>query len=201
MSKGLYLSPGNRRMNIPTFSLPAEETCPNATEHCKQYCYAKKAEKIWKGPRESRKRNYERSQKDYFVGDMFMLLRKKESEYIRVHESGDMYEQEYLDKWTKIMRAFPEKKFLIFSQMYRLDWSRLPDNAVLYWTVWDDSKDVPEEGLRAYVIDDGTGKVNPKNTKRLQKAHLCTKGKGSDLKCDDCMYCYNGTGDVKFKIH
>ena len=185
-------------MDFPTFSLPSEETCPNATPHCKKYCYAKKAERIYKNTRKSRKENYDISKTDYFFGEMFFLLRDNKSEYIRVHESGDMYSQEYLDKWIKLMRCFGEKKFLIYTQMYNLDWSRAPDNCIIYWTVWDDSKNVPKDGLHAYVIDDGTGKIA---TKDVPNTFKCPKGKGKSVKCNDCMYCYKGKGDVKFKIH
>jgi len=63
----MYLSNGNLRMNIPTWSIPAETTCPNATSSCKKNCYAKKAERMYRNTRESRKQNLEDTKKKDFV--------------------------------------------------------------------------------------------------------------------------------------
>ncbi len=196
----VYISPGNIRMNIPTFSLPAVQTCPGRTDNCEKYCYAKKAEMCYKQVLPSRRRNYEDTKKKSFVKKATEKISKIKSEYIRIHESGDFYSQEYLNKWIKICNKFPEKKFLIYTQMYDLDWSNLPDNTVRYWTIWPDSKGVPETGLKAYVIDDGKNKIgNHKDD--VSKIRECTKGKGNSIKCNDCMWCYEGKGDIKFKIH
>jgi len=201
----IYISPGNRRMDIPTFSLPAVKTCPGSTELCKKNCYALKAEKVWKGPKQSRNRNYDISMTKEFVDKMIHKISKSNKEYFRVHESGDFYSQEYLDKWIKIFEEFniedKKKKFLIYTQKYDLDYSKLPSNVILYWTIWPDTDiDKVPEGLRAYVIDDGTGKI-PENTYIINEPKICKKGKGSKLKCDDCMYCYEGRGDVVFILH
>jgi len=133
---------------------------------------------------------------------MTEIILNRKDKYIRVHESGDFYSQEYLNKWIQIMKNCPDKSFLIYTQMYDLDYSNLPDNCILYWTEWYDSKNVPSKGLRAYVIDDGTCKIkDPVKTTRFNNAHFCTKGKNSKLKCEQCMYCYKGKGDVIFKLH
>jgi len=196
MRKGIYISPGNIRMSFPTFSLPAISTCPGSTNLCRKYCYARKAEITWKNPLESRTRNYIASERDDFVDEMIKIMPK--SPYIRVHESGDMYNQEYLDKWIAIANHFKDKTFLVYSQMYDLDWSKKPDNMILYWTVWPDTVDYPKDGLHAYVIDNGNGKIPQYN---LPKTKICTKGKRSKLKCEDCMWCYKARGDITFELH
>ena len=187
-------------MDIPTFSLPAEVTCPNATDLCKKYCYAKKAERMYPKVLPSRKRNYRATKDRHFVQVMWHDLSDLKSEYIRIHESGDFYSQEYLNKWFKICKLLYYKKFLVYTQMYDLDWSNKPDNLIVYWTVWPDTNlsKVPE-GLRAYVIDSGSNKIPKYKTE--PKCKICTKGKGNKLICNDCMWCYEGKGDIKFKIH
>jgi len=199
----MYLSDGNLRMNIPTWSLPAEKTCPNATKDCMNNCYAKKAERMYKNTRLSRARNLNDSKRKDFVPKMSGLIKKKKSKYIRIHESGDFYSQIYLDKWFEICRKFPKKRFLAYTQMYNLDWSNKPENLIVYWSVWPDSKKVPRKGLRATVIDDGTGRLKNKDmsSKRLKTAFKCKKGHGSKLTCELCLYCFKGKGDVIFKIH
>lgn len=196
----IYISPGNRRMNIPTWSLPAGRTCPNSTPSCHKYCYAKKAEKVYKNPKESRERNLKASLKKNFPKKMIEKIQKLKKTYFRIHEAGDFYNQKYLDKWIEICEAIPEKTFLVWTQMYKLDWSKKPNNMIVYWTIWHDSTNVPKKGLKAYVVDDGSGKIkNPKGN--LKKIRFCEKGKGSDLKCDDCLWCFNGKGNIKFKLH
>jgi len=199
----LYISPGNRRMNIPTFSLPSEDTCPGATDLCKKNCYAKKAERIWKYVLPSRKRNLNGTKNTSFIGNVIKYIDKHKPEYFRIHESGDFYNQKYLCCWFVIANLCPDTKFLAYTQNYKLDYSLKPDNFILYWTVWPDSLGVPETGLRATVIDDGSGKIDDSSlqSERLDKAFKCKKGKGNNITCEKCKYCLEGKGDVTFKIH
>jgi len=194
----VYISQGNRRMKIPTFSLPAEVTCPNATKLCKKYCYAKKAENVYKNVLPSRQRNYEES-KDIlsFAVSVTKWLNKHKPKYFRIHESGDFYSQEYLDIWCGIARLHPETKFLAYTQMYDLNYSFKPNNLILYWSIWPDSKKVPDCGLKAYVKDNGKNKIPTYNT----QGFLCKKGHGTNITCDKCLYCFEGKGDVVFEIH
>ena len=196
----VYISSGNRRMKIPTFSLPAEKTCPNATELCKKFCYAKKAERCWKNVLHSRNNNALESSTKDFVYDMIKLIKKCKGKYFRIHESGDFYSQEYLNKWFDIIKQFPEKSFLAYTQMYYLDWSKKPKNLVIYWSVWADSiiEDVPE-GNKAYCIDNGKG-ILPEYEYN-KKGFICKKGSKSNVTCDKCLYCFKGKGDVVFHVH
>lgn len=196
----MYISNGNLRMKIPTFSLPAVLTCDGSTSLCRKYCYAKKAEyKL--NPRRSRRQNLIDSNNKLFTFDMSGLIKRKKSKYIRIHEAGDFYSQEYLRKWFIICRRIPDKKFLVYTQMYDLDWSEKPDNMIVYWSIWPDTdmSKVPKEGLRAYVEDDGTGKIPSYKNKLTCKQ--CTKGKDSDLTCDKCLWCYEGKGNIRFHLH
>jgi len=194
-----YISPGNRRMDIPTFSLPAGITCHNKTIYCDKYCYAKKAEKAYKNVLPSRIRNLNDSKREMFVNEVYNLLKNINIKYFRIHESGDFYSQTYLEKWFSICRLFPDIKFLAYTQMYHLDYSNKPNNLILYWTVWPDSRNVPKDGLKAYVVDDGKGKIPDYPVK--PKGKNCSKGMGSKVKCENCKYCLEGKGDVIFKIH
>lgn len=178
-----YVSNGNRKMSIPTFNLPAEDTCPGSTSTCRKLCYAKKAERSWPKVLPCRRRNYQISLTDDFQTKMaIVLFNKKNLTHVRIHESGDLYSQEYLEKWFEVCRLFPHVQFLLFTQSYHLEFNNQPDNLLVYWSVWHDSVNVPQEGLFAYAgMDKG--------------AHQCRK------KCDDCMHCFEGRGDVQFKIH
>ena len=192
----LYISDGNIRMKIPTFSLPTGKTCRGKTEHCEKFCYAKKAEVCYKGVVISRDNNFRLSKKRNFTIEMCKIIARKKGKYIRIHESGDFYNQKYLNKWIEICKIFPNKKFLAYTQSYDLDFSKKPKNLVVYYSVWDDSKNVPKKGLYAYAIDNGNGKLA---TYKIPKTHLCKKS--ATLTCDECLFCYEGMGNVSFKLH
>ena len=199
----VYLSNGNRRMDIPTFSLPTGASCPGATISCSRWCYAKKAERLWKNVMPSRVRNLNDSKRETFVNEMSKEISKNKSFYIRIHESGDFYSQRYLEKWFEICRRFPEKKFLAYTQSYNLDYSKKPSNMVLYWTIWPDSRCIPKTGLKAFVIDNGSRTLRnySEQPQGLEIAFKCKKGHGSTLTCDKCLHCFEGRGDVIFEVH
>jgi hypothetical protein len=192
----VYISNGNIRMSFPTFSILADVTCPGSTPLCRKFCYAKKAERQYPNVRLSRTKNLACIKTAGFVADTIAELSKRKFECMRIHESGDFTSQAYLNKWFKICRALPQKKFLVYTQNYKLNFSKSPPNLVLYYTVWPDSQSVPN-GLKAYVVDNGKGKI-PQYI--VPKAHVCQKGHTID-KCDECVWCYEGKGDVIFMLH
>ena len=195
----IYVSQGNLRMDFPTFSLPSHITCPKSTPDCRKFCYAAKAERMYANVRESRKNNLEETMKDTFEKDMIELILDSKAEFFRIHESGEFYNQNYLDKWLRICSFLEGTTFLVYTTRWDLDWSKRPDNLIVYWSVWGDSVDPPEYGLKAYVFD-RKGRISvvlpPAGT------HLCTKGhKDGVKKCNDCMVCYVGSSSVVFELH
>lgn len=195
----VYLSDGNLRMKIPTFSIMSKHTCPNATTLCKKFCYAKKAERIYKNTYNSRFLNTIKTLSESFTKEAIKEIDKRKSNYIRIHESGDFYSQEYLNKWFEICRAIPDKKFLVYTQMWNLKWRNKPKNMVVYWTVWPDTVNKVKRGLKAFVVDNGKGRIPPYNTR--VNGVMCKKGNGNNITCDKCLYCFEGRGNVKFKLH
>lgn len=184
-----YISRGNKKMNIPTFSLPSRETCPGSTLTCRRLCYAKKSER-YPSVVNSRFRNLKLSmRKDFPCLVEKVLSSRRNLDFFRIHESGDFYSQEYLDNWFKICKIFPDTVFLVFTQSYHLNFDDSPDNLVVYYSVWHDSEDVPDDGLFAYA-----GCV-PIDCACRRLPYQCKKF------CDDCMYCFEGKGDVYFEIH
>lgn len=185
-------------MNIPTFSIPAIKTCPNHTPHCKQFCYARKAERSFKYVLPSREENFKESLSDDFVEQVGKYLKRNKPKLFRLHESGDFYNQEYLDKWFIICRNNPDTRFLVYTKRWDLNWKGKPANLIRYWSIWDDTQNPPPDGPKAYVVDDGKGKISqyPVPT----DACICEK-EDQIVKCEKCMHCYAGVSDVIFRIH
>lgn len=95
---------------MPTTICPVQ--CPG--------CYAKRPERQYKNCLPSRMRNYEASLNETFVPNMISELKKNKRTIVRIHESGDFYSQDYLDKWQAIISACPEKRFYTYTKTERL---------------------------------------------------------------------------------
>jgi hypothetical protein len=47
---------------------------------------------------------------------------------VRIHDSGDFYSQEYLNKWADVARALPHLTFYAYTKSLHLKLDGLPDN-------------------------------------------------------------------------
>lgn len=118
---------------VGIFNLPARKTCPGATSYCGPVCYAMKAERMYKGAREMRARNYEAAMNGNFISLMTAELITFKGSQVRIHESGDFYDQMYLNDWIALATVFPKITFLAYTKMYdKLDFSSKPVNMVIY---------------------------------------------------------------------
>ena len=88
------------------FDLPAIKTCPFA-DKCKVYCYATKGFYQMPSVKAKFERNLAASKLDSFVSevqsDIDQLKAKGNIDAIRIHSSGDFYNEEYLNKWIEII--------------------------------------------------------------------------------------------------
>lgn len=206
----LTLSTGNKKL-VPNnetkfliWSLPAEKTCPFATELCKKYCYAKKAERMYKATREARERNLMASQQDSFIFDMAITIQfyldkktwKDKQVIFRIHESGDFYNAEYVRKWVIIARMFPEVTFIAYTKSLAYFTNELiPSNMVIRASIWSDT---PQNDL------DCISSNNMATYTALDKTAL-ESFTGGLCKCSDCatcQMCFNSTiKNIACKIH
>lgn len=191
------------------WNLPAQVTCPFATEHCKAACYAKKAERVYPSVLPSRTVNFEDSKRDDFVDRMIQtiakLLNGKAYEgkfcYFRIHESGDFYNKEYTEKWLKIVRWFDRHgwnyriKFLAYTKSVQYFKSEaIPDNMIIRFSVWDDtnSKDI----LLAKMLNFPIYTAVDKFTEDFSEEMRCN--------CEDCANCgkcYSNAAYIACEIH
>lgn len=113
------LTRGNKKLDrsVGIFSLPAVQTCPNCKD-CEASCYAKAEEDRWKSCYNLRQQNLALSHTLEFVNLMVNEIIAKRFSIIRIHESGDFYNLEYLTKWFKIARALPGVRFYGYSKCF-----------------------------------------------------------------------------------
>ncbi len=190
----MYISKGNRKLKekFLIWSLPSEVTCPGSTPLCRKRCYAKKAERLYRGVLRCRYRNLIDSLQEDFTEKMVDEIRKRKRRLFRIHEAGDFYNQEYLEKWFEIARQLPGVKFLAYTASFHLDFTGCPDNLQIIWSIWSDTDvtKVPPAGPRSFI-----GNSRYLDPARFDRAFLCPG------KCANCLYCWYPKGDVRFKIH
>lgn len=193
----IVLSTGNLKLR-PTekvkfliWSLPARESCPYATEHCSTFCYAVKAERCYKTAREARARNMERSKRADFAPAMIETIRAYMSApqyanaafvFVRIHESGDFYSQEYTDAWLEIARACADIKnlrFVAYTKSAPFFVGReIPANMSVIGSIWDDT--TPEQ--RALIES-----LFPATYTALRANEFTPEF--SKCRCEDCATC------------
>ena len=191
------ISKGNNKLGkLANFSLTPIESCPNS-KHCqgtfegkKFSCYALKAfrlypnvRKVWSDNLDSCLDNLPLVRKT-----VSLFLAKHSPKIFRIHTAGDFFNQEYLDMWTTIARAYPATKFLAFTKAFHFDYNR-PRNFKVIYSVMPETKlsDVPN-GTRAYA-----GR-RPITKKRLIE---CPGN------CENCGVCWNlkTSENVFFPLH
>lgn len=128
----VYLSTANdklRRDGIAAFDLPAVATCPMAGV-CLTYCLAQFNNYTWDAKLRRMVENYLAAESpafvQLFVGAVSQLPRNVH--IVRLHSSGDVYSQAYLDKLVEVAQAVaktaPDITFYLYSKSSHLDWSK-----------------------------------------------------------------------------
>lgn len=112
----------NRKLvkdGIISFDLPPVITCVGAGS-CKDYCYGK-GYKRYPSYREKLALNYELSKTNKLIDELIIWITILQPKFIRIHSLGDFYNQKYLDKWTEVIRMFPEVMFYCYTKSLHLE--------------------------------------------------------------------------------
>jgi hypothetical protein len=96
-------------------------------------CYARKGAYIWPAARNAYQWRYEQTKLDSFVDDMVRDIVRTKAKFVRVHDSGDYYSRDYINKWLAIANALPNVRFYSYTKSVRLwkaviDAGLMPDN-------------------------------------------------------------------------
>ncbi len=173
----LKFGKGNSKLDksIYTFSLPAGHSCPFAYEckasadrntgkitdgdHQTFRCFAASAEATYPTVRKQRWHNYDLLKSKKTVEDMVDLIQEsmpKKAEKIRIHVSGDFFNQSYFDAWIKVANLNPNVVFYAYTKSVRY-WvnriSSIPDNMKLTSSVGGkDDSIIDQEGLKKALV-------------------------------------------------
>lgn len=184
---GLVLKYGSRKIARSTgiFVLPAgkEYTCAVT---CKG-CYARRDQVLYPGALGYRLRMLELSKKDSFVDLMNAEIdSRKTTENIRIHESGDFYSQEYVNKWDRIVKANPHKLFYAYTKRENMDFTEIEKN---------DNFNL----IRSYVVVGDKKLINFADKEKINEMYYAMKSEGQNVMiCDpkkvcmsECSFCLN----------
>lgn len=163
----IKISKGNTKMgDIPSVSLPAGITCRNDCE-CNKKCYAKKIERLRKSVRNAYKHNYDllNSSPEIFWREVEASIMM--SRFFRFHVSGDIPNEDYLQRMVQVSERNSHCQILCFTKKYDMvnkflqASPTLPDNFHLIFSVWrnlkyDNPFNLPEAHVR---YRDGTTTV------------------------------------------
>jgi hypothetical protein len=177
----MTMSKGNLKLSkkIKIFNLPAGRSCP-AMDKCYKNCYAKKAERQYPAVRASRERNFRLAKENTQMLKGMILKDLKDGDVVRIHESGDMFNQAYIDMWADIAKERPNVMFYTYTKTEHLfDFSKL--------------KSLPNFNVVSSLI---AGKVNfgPEEEIQVRAKELglpiCPCKKGNKVICgEDCKIC------------
>jgi len=122
--------------NIIGFGIPADydmgngmNTCPGALA-CRAVCYAKQGRYAMPNVVNARMHNLEMSLQPDFVENVVRDLdRMRKVNTVRIHDSGDFYNQEYYNKWCLIAKTLPHITFYAYTKTVNMDlFTDKPDN-------------------------------------------------------------------------
>ena len=197
MTNKVQVTRGNHKLprDIVIWDLPHGSTCPGATAECKKYCYAFKAERMYKQVLPYRQVNYKMSLRKDFAELMIAKLKSMRGvRALRLHSSGDLYNQEYLNKWVKVIKAFPEITFTAYTKSLHLDFTEAKKckNFILFASM--------DPTTPAFMKAANTIKRKARVVKKGEKVPTgYFECPGS---CKSCSHCYTkGARSVAFHQH
>lgn len=124
---------------IPAYrSADGFKTCPNAAA-CAKGCYATQGAYLFSNVAKVFEQRLKLSQAPRFVEIINSEIKRRNVKRLRVHDAGDFYNIEYLDKWIKIIEANPQTQFYCYTKMvsvfkrYAAE-DRIPDNFIVIYS-------------------------------------------------------------------
>jgi hypothetical protein len=155
----LLLSKSNQKLKkdgIVSFGLPAIKTCPGAGA-CKKLCYACSGNYFYPNVTEAQARRQRAAMGDYmdFIGQINYELGegKKRAKAVRIHDSGDFFNQEYLERWMELAQENPDVTFYAYTKSHMLDFKHKPTNLLIIGSMGSTDDQKLRQLYRDGIID------------------------------------------------
>ena len=112
---------------VISFNLPAVKTCPGAG-YCKSFCFAKVGCFQFRNVQENYLENYLETLESNFASNFMNKINLINFDILRFHDSGDIYNQSYLEKIKKIAAKIPNKIVYMYTKSLHLNFDHVPSN-------------------------------------------------------------------------
>jgi len=156
------------KAHIVSFALPAYRSADgfvvcHGAGICAGVCYAMQGAYLWSAAKALREANLAtlrgimatHSVKAIALAIGSALPAK--ARIVRIHDSGDFFDQRYLDAWKLVAYAERDTIFYCYTKAFDLDWRNLPDNFRVSFSEgskWDSRLDVPSATQGAGILID-----------------------------------------------
>lgn len=197
MENPIKLARGNSKIHKALiWNITSRITCPGATELCKQICYAHNAEVLYPNRvPQSRESNFRISRMPNFRELMIEVIKGSKMKLVRIHESGDFYNQKYLDDWVAIIKANPDRKFWAYTKSWKLDFTKALKlkNLYLRYSIDATTTHFPSQKIPYAAVSD-----------KMNDLFICPSAnvKGHEIRCmRDCYFCVETRKGLTFKPH
>ena len=105
---------------IPAYkNVDGFKTCPNAAA-CVKGCYAKMGAYTFSNVAKVFENRLTLAQSAEFETVINSELKRRKVERLRIHDSGDFFSAQYLNKWIRIIAANPDVQFYAYTKMVSL---------------------------------------------------------------------------------
>jgi hypothetical protein len=145
---------------VYNFGIPAKNTCPSA-EECKEYCYATKGFYAMPSVQKAYEFRFKLSKQMEFPTIMQYEVESLpvRPTHIRIHDSGDFYNEAYLRKWIIVANNNPDIVFYGYTKQVAMmlrNGHIIPSNLKLIFSYGgkDDALIDPDEHRHSYIFGD-----------------------------------------------
>lgn len=124
---------------IPAFkSNTGLMTCPQAGI-CAKGCYAKQGTYIWSNVNKKYEERLALTLSDKFIYTLSAEIIRRKIKKVRIHDSGDFYSIDYINKWLEIIRLNPEVEFYAYTKMVSIfknleENNKIPTNLTIIYS-------------------------------------------------------------------
>ena len=112
-------------------------TCPFAKD-CIKFCYARKGSFIWSNTKKAYEKRYLLTKEpELFKSKITDAIKRRKATHIRIHDSGDFYNRDYILQWFEIMRQFEDVTFYAYTKSKMLfdEFDFLPHNFTVIYSL------------------------------------------------------------------
>lgn len=203
---------GNAKLdtNIYTFSLPAGASCPFAVEckatadkawgtiqdgkHQKYRCYAASDEARYPSTRAARHWNFDLLKHEN-ENEMFRRIKvslPKKAKIIRIHVSGDFFNQSYFNAWIRVVQKNPNILFYAYTKSLK------------YWVTYANSNFWMPDNIKLTASWDTSNQhiISENNLKFAKVVYTTAQAVKENLEIDhDDTHAYKGDKSFALLLH